>query len=205
MSLTFYYAPHSTASISHWVIEELGVPYEKVRLDLRAGDQHKPAFKKLNPNAKVPVLVHDGKTIFESLAITIYLGETFGVAKGLYPELGPKRAEALQWLVWAQVSLGGAQALLQSEIAEYIPVERRNAAAADAARAELAKLCAIFDDALDGKTWVLGDKFSLVDAHVASWFGYIGMTGTDLSRFTKLTAWLARAEGRPAHVESSKP
>lgn len=56
----------------------------------------------------VPVLVHDGTVIFESAAIQIYLGETFGADKGLYPNPGPRRGEALKWLVWTNVSLGEA-------------------------------------------------------------------------------------------------
>ena len=81
MSLIFYYAPMSTATITELVLEELGVPCEKVKLDFQKGDTKKPDFLKLNPNGKVPLLVHDGTTIWESVAITMYLGEMFGVAK----------------------------------------------------------------------------------------------------------------------------
>jgi glutathione S-transferase len=66
MSLTFYYSPNSTASITELVLEELGVQCERVKLDLRAGDTKKPDFLKLNPNGKVPLIVHDGVSIFES-------------------------------------------------------------------------------------------------------------------------------------------
>ena len=83
MSLTFYYSPHSSASPVHWTLNELGIPYEKVLIDIKAGDNKKPEFLKLNPNGKVPLIVHDGVAIFESAAIQIYLGETFGVEKGL--------------------------------------------------------------------------------------------------------------------------
>src|SRR5215813_12354098 len=96
MSLVFYYAPMSSAVTIHWALEELGVPYEKVRLDLQARDQDKPAYKALNPNGKVPLLVHDGTPIFESAAILMHLGEAFGVDKGLFPAAGAKRAEAMK-------------------------------------------------------------------------------------------------------------
>src|SRR5580765_4708503 len=83
MSLTFYYSPQSTASLTELVIEELGIPVEKVKVDLKS--KERPELLKVNANNKVPVIVHDGTPIFESAAITIYLGEQFGTAKGLWP------------------------------------------------------------------------------------------------------------------------
>src|SRR3954452_24446147 len=106
MSIVFYYTPMSSATRIHWALEELGVGYEKVKLDLAAGDHKKPEYLALNPNGKVPLIVEGDTPIFESLAILIYLGERYGVEKGLYPELGPKRAEALRWIAWANVTLG---------------------------------------------------------------------------------------------------
>jgi hypothetical protein len=81
MTLVFHHAPMSSAVTTHWVLEELGVPYDKVKLDLAAGDTRKPAHLAINPNGKVPVIVHDDVPIFESAAISIDLGGTFGVAK----------------------------------------------------------------------------------------------------------------------------
>ncbi len=89
MGLTFYFAPQSTASITTLVLEELGIPCERVKLDLRKGETKKPEFLKLNPNGRVPTLVHDGVAIWESAAITIYLGETFGEKAKLWPAAGP--------------------------------------------------------------------------------------------------------------------
>ena len=60
MSLTFYYSPQSSASPVHWTLEELGIPYEKVKIDLKENQQKKPEYLKLNPNGRVPLLVHDG-------------------------------------------------------------------------------------------------------------------------------------------------
>jgi glutathione S-transferase len=63
----------STASITQLVLEELGVACEQVRVDLKKGDTKKPEFLKLNPNGKVPLIIHDGTSIWESAAITMYL------------------------------------------------------------------------------------------------------------------------------------
>ncbi len=96
MSLTFYYAPMSTASITEAVLAELGVACERIRLDFAAGDTRAPDFLAVNPNGRVPAVVHDGTSIWESCAITMYLGEAFGVEAGLYPAPGPKRGEAMK-------------------------------------------------------------------------------------------------------------
>jgi glutathione S-transferase len=205
MSLIFYHSPYSTACVTHWVLEELGVPYEKVRLDLKANDQKRPSFVALNPNAKVPVVVHDGTPIFESIAITIYLGETFGVAKKLYPAPGPARGEALKWLVWCGVSLNGVHGRWQHNVSDRIPAEQRNAAAATAARAELDQLLGILDAHLGSRPWIVGDAFSLVDAHLASWTAYLQITGIDLEAWANLAAWHGKATARPGYATSMRP
>jgi len=205
MSLVFYYSPMSTAVITHWALEELGIPYEKVKLDIAAGDTKKPDFLKINPNGAVPVIVHDGTPIFESAAIAIYLGETFGVEKGLFPAAGPARGQAIAWIVWANVSLGGAMNRYTYAASERIPEEQRNAKAAEVARADVERMFGVLDGALAGKEWLLGDKFSLVDAHVASFTAYANMIGLDTKKWTNLEAWRARATSRPANVTAMTP
>ena len=105
MSLTFYFAPMSTASITEAVLAELGTPCDLVTLDISAGDTRSPDFVKVNPNGRVPVIVHEGMPIWESSAITMYLGEIFGVDAKLYPAPGPKRGEAMKWIAWSNVTL----------------------------------------------------------------------------------------------------
>ena len=173
MSLTFYYAPHSSASPVHWTLEELGVPYEKVQLDYRAGDLKKPEFLKLNPNAKVPVLVHDGVAIFESAAIQLYLGELFGVAKGLYPAPGPKRGEVMKWIVWTNVTLGEAMSRLGRNVGQWAPEDERNAKAGATAKADIMGLLQIVENTLQGRPYLTGETFTLADLHLASWIDYV--------------------------------
>jgi glutathione S-transferase len=203
MSIVFYYAPLSSAVTVHWALEELGVPHEKVKVDLQA--PRPEAFLALNPNGKVPTLVHDGTPIFESVAIVIHLGEAFGVEKKLFPGPGLRRAEAFKWLVWCNVSLGEAFSRHQHNTSERIPKERHNAKAAEAAKADVEKHLGILAGALDGKTWLVGDAFSLVDLHVAGWVAYVGMCGFETKRWPKLEEWLKRATARPGYALSMKP
>lgn len=205
MSLVFYYAPLSTSVTAHWALEELGVPYEKVKLDLQKGDTRKPEFLALNPNGQVPTLVHEGTVIFESAAIIAHLGETFGVEKGLFPAPGPRRGEAFKWLVWTNVSLGSALLRFQHNTSERIPKEQHNAKAAEVARADIEKLLGILDGALQGKTFLVGDSFSLVDVHASAFVGYLGTCGFDLTKWSALGAWFGTCTSRPAHGRIMSP
>lgn len=198
MSLTFFFAPMSTASTVHWSLEELGIPYEAVEVDLKDPADKQKKLGPINPNLKVPVLVHDGTVVFESAAIQIYLGETFGVDKGLFPAPGRERGEALKWLVWANVSLGEAVGRWQRNAGDYSPADQRNAAAGAAARKDLDQLIGIFEQELGGKSHVLGKQISLVDFHLASFFQWMGFLGVDLTSYPKTKAWFERCTARPA-------
>ena len=197
MSLTFYHSPHSSASPVHWTLLELGVPFESVVLDLKAGEQKKPAYLKINPNGKVPALVHDGLVIFESTAIQMYLGETFGVDKGIYFAPGPKRTEAMKWLVWTGVTLGEACSRRFHNAGEYIPAEEHNAKAFARAEADVQNALRILNDAMAGRQYLVGDHFSLVDLHITAWLQYLPMMGVDLSAHTNLSSWVERCTSRP--------
>lgn len=201
MSLTFYFAPMSTASTVHWSLEELGIPYEAVLVDFKDDADKQRKLGPVNPNLKVPVLVHDGVAIFESAAIQIYLGETFGVEKGLFPAPGPKRGEALKWLVWANVTLGEAVSRWQRHTSPRIPEELRHAPAGAEARKDIDKLLHIFEQQLGDRPYVLGEAASLVDFHLASFMQWIGFCGIDIAVFPKIKAWADRCSARPANLK----
>jgi glutathione S-transferase len=201
MSLTFYYHPHSTAAVTLWELTELGTPHEKVKLDLSGKrDQDRPEFRALNPNGKVPVIVHDGIAIFESAAITMYLGEQFGVARGIYPEPGPRRGEAMTWIVWTNVTLVEAFSRWWRNTVDRFPAEQRNAATAEAAKGELAQLLGILEQSLAGKSWLVGNAFTLVDLHTVCFISYFKMCGLDLAPYPNIAAWIGRTEARPSHA-----
>jgi glutathione S-transferase len=200
MGLTFYSAPRSTAGLIELVLEELDVRCEKVSLDLSKGDTKKPEFLKLNPNGKVPVLVHDGIVIWESAAITMHLGETFGVEKKLYPAPGPKRAEAMKWIVWTNVTLVDAVNRYARNTMEWMPADQRNAKAGEAAKNEIADCLRILDDALRAKPFLLGE-YSLADTHLHGIIGWLKMLNIDVAPFAQVTAWSERCSLRPAYIK----
>ena len=198
MSLVFYYAPMSTASITELVLEELGVPCERVKLDLKNGDTKKPEFVALNPNAKVPLVVHDGTPIWESVALTMYLGEMFGVERGLYPAPGPRRGEAMKWIVWSNVTLGDAVARYARNTMGWTPDDQKNAKAGAAALADIASCLGILDGALAGKQFLVGD-YTLADTHLTSFCDWLRMMKIDFAPFSNINAWSDRCRKRPAY------
>jgi glutathione S-transferase len=197
MSLIFYYAPMSTAGITELVLEELGVPCERVKLDLQAGDTKKPEYLKINPNGKVPAIVHDGVAIWESSALTMYLGETFGVDKQLYPAPGPKRGEAMKWIAWSNATLAEAITRWARNTMPWSPPEEQNAKAGEAGRKDLDDCLRILDQALAGKQFLLGG-YTLADAHVHGFMDWLRHMKVDLGAYKSLSAWSERCAARPA-------
>lgn len=212
MSLTFYYAPNSTASITEGVLAELGISCERIRLDISAGDTRRPEFLRVNPNGRVPAIVHEGTPIWESSAITMYLGEVFGVDAGLYPAPGPRRGEAMKWIAWANVMLAeaggrlaallptGTEGAVQPNSVDWVPPEQRSAGALEKARRDITGCLRVLDDGLDGRQFLLGD-YSLADTHLQGFVGWIGAMDGDLGAFANVTAWLQRCGERPALAE----
>jgi glutathione S-transferase len=209
MSLIFYYVPMSTASITAAVLAELDISCDRVQLSIADGDTQQPDFLKVNPNGRVPAIVHDGTTIWESAAITMYLGEVFGVDAKLYPPLGTQRGEAMKWIVWGNVTLAEAGARLSALLPsdsdggvvansqDWIPPEQRSEVALATAQADLVRCLGILDHALAGKSFLLGD-YSLVDTHLQGFVGWIGSMDVDLEPFLNVKGWLERCGERPA-------
>jgi GST-like protein len=185
----------SSAARIHHSLDELGIPYEKVLIDLQAKDQKKPEFLALNPNGKVPTIVIDGQPMFESIAIQIYLGERFGVERGLWPALGSREhMQALTWLCWHQVSL----ATPLFTYLHSVSAGPNGAQQAEAALAELHAMLAILDARIGERGNIVHDKWTLVDSDAAStlsWGLYAGKI--DCAKYRHLTAWLGRFAERP--------
>jgi glutathione S-transferase len=209
MTLRFYFVPFSTASITEAVLAELGVECDRVQLDIQAGDTRQPAFLAINPNGRVPAITHDGTAIWESAAITMYLGETFGVRDGLYPAPGPKRGEAMAWIVWSNVSLAeaagrfaaalppGSPGAVEPGSRDWVPPAERSPRAAETAARDLTQCLAILDGRLAVQPFLVG-AYTLADTHVQGFVGWIGSMAVDLSPFSHVVGWMERCSARPA-------
>lgn len=222
MAITFYFAPYSTASITVNVLNELehgrSEPIAKrVELSLSDGDTRKPDYlSKINPNGRVPAVIHDGVPIWESAAITMYLGELFGVAKegddkpGLYPAPGPKRGEAMKWIVWGNVTFANVGSRIASLVPKGTPGgneegsqdetahDKHTSGELEKSKKDLTALLRILDQALEGKNFLLGENYTLADTHLHAVVGWVLMMVKDLGSFSNVDAWLAKGGARPA-------
>jgi glutathione S-transferase len=203
MSIRLYGWPRSTASRVHWALEELGLGYEFVTLDQAKGENRTPAYLAVSPTGKVPGLVDGGQAYFESVAILLHLGETYGVERGLWPAAvaTAARAEALCWTVWGTTEL--KTYLMQwlyhgvDTPVSYAPADRSKATA-DYNHGQYQRLLDALDARLAGRDYILGASFSLADIPAASGL----LVGLDLGGSVEgrksVAAWLDRCRARPA-------
>ncbi len=203
MTITLYAAPMSSAIPVVNAVEELEVPHELVMLDLAAGDQRKADFLTLNPNGKVPTLVVDGVPIFEALAIMQWLGDRYGVDRGMWPAAdAPERLEALSWSTWAYVTFGAAFKRLDLASSPRVDAALHHEGQAEHAREQLQELLAILDRRLDSRDYLLGGDFTLVDLIVANAVTYASFVGVPTTGYAHVEGWLARFHQRPAYKKA---
>lgn len=205
MSIVFYGAPMSSASPVRSALHELEVPHERVAVDLKKGDQKKPEFLKLNPNGKVPTIVVDGQPMFEAIAIMQWLGDRFGVARGLWPSAdSPARLRALSFTTWAYVQYASEVKVLNYASSPQAPEAFHNAAVAEAARNQLQELLGVLEREFAASPYLLGTQFSLADLIVAAVVVWSTYCGVSTDAHPKVCDWLERCKARPSmQVESA--
>src|SRR5687767_5881522 len=101
--IKIYGSPHSSGGRCYWTLEELGLSYERVKIDMRSKEHKSPSYLNLNPNGKVPVMVDDDFVLWESAAINSYLAEKH--RPELLGRTLQERALVQQWTLWAMVDL----------------------------------------------------------------------------------------------------
>lgn len=199
MTLTFYRAPFSSATPVAVALAELEVPHETVSFDLKKTDHKQPSFLKLNPNGKVPTLVVDGTPMFEALAILQWLGDRYGVARGLWPAFdAPERLSALSWTTWAYASYGPALVRHYMASHDVMPPEMHNTAQAARAKQDLDEYLRILEARLARQAFMLGEQYSLVDLVVANAVQYGVVCGVPVDDHASINRWLKECLARPA-------
>ena len=178
------------------LLEELGEKYEPIPVDTRKGDQHKPEFLAINPNAKVPAIVDDGVIVFDSNAILLYLAEKAG--KFLPASNAPAvRGPLLSWLMFVASGIGpySGQAV---HFRHYAPP---NDYALKRYDFEAGRHWQILDDRLGQSAYMLGSTYTIVDMAVWGWARLIPtvMGGPEAwTRFPNVKRLLDEISARPA-------
>jgi GSH-dependent disulfide-bond oxidoreductase len=162
--IKFYYHPSPNPEKVALLLEELGLPYEVVPVDTRKGEQFRPEFLALNPNAKTPALTDGDAVVFDSNAILLYLAEKTG--KFLPKNTPELRAELLSWLMFVATGIGpySGQAVHFNRFApEKLPyaIQRYSY--------EAERHWGILEQRLAKRQYMVGDSYTIVDMAVWGW------------------------------------
>ena len=195
--IDLYYAPTPNTWKVSIMLEECGLPYRVIPIDIMAGDQKAETFLAINPNGRIPAIVdHDTPDgplpVFESGAILIYLAEKTG--RFLAPS-GRARADTLGWLMWQMGGLG-PMAGQAHHYRRYAP--EGNEYSADRFVSETARLYGVMDSQLASNQWLAGADYSIADIASWGWVWYHRMHGQNLDDFPSVARWFFAMSERPA-------
>lgn len=155
---------------ARWTLQELGVEFEAVKINLLAGEASSPEFLRLNPAAKLPVLVDGDQVLTESVAIVLYLAEKYPDG-GLLPKNLSDRAQAYRWLLFTATEL--EQPLWRMARHGFLyPEDKRSPADIQLAREDFRPMVEVMDRHMQGRSYVVGDSATVADfvlAYTLDW------------------------------------
>ncbi|MFG6666395.1 glutathione S-transferase family protein [Halomonas sp. HNIBRBA4712] len=181
-----------------WMLEEMEIAFDQIQAGLEHGVNDTADFRKMNPNALVPVLKDDAteSTLWESNTILRYLAAEYGQS-AFWIEPAAKRAQMEKWMDWSATRLSPAHRVM---LMGYVrtPPKARDQATLEAGTAECETLFAMLDDALEGQPWLSGEAFGLADIAVAPLIYNLWNCGLTWNPRTHLERWYQALTERPA-------
>ena len=184
----------------HIMLEECGLPYRTVAVDIGAGDQFKPDFLAISPNNKIPALVDpDGPggkpiSLFESGAILLYLAAKTG---RFMPDDLSARYEVLQWLMF---QMGGVGPMLGQAHHFRLYAPEKIPYAIDRYTNEARRLYGVMDKRIAKRRYIGGDEYGIADMAIFPWLRSWKNQGIDWNDFPNLKGWFDEIGARPAVV-----
>jgi len=188
MSITLYHHPFSRAANLIWVLEEVGVPYELRFVDILKGAQKEPDILALNPMGKVPIVTDGNLVVTEAAAISLYLADRYSLGKLAPSPDDPARAAYLRWSLFAPSVIEPAISAKASG-AQFKPSQVGWGA--------FDSVLASMESAIAGKSYVLGDRFSMADCIFGGAVRYL-LRFKLLEATPTFTAYAERLAARPA-------
>jgi glutathione S-transferase len=177
-----------------WTLQELGVAFEPVTVDLVAGAHRRPEFLAINPAGKVPALVDGDLVLTESVAIVLYLAEKYPEKRFIPSDLA-ERGQHYRWLLFTTTELEQPLWRIARHTNVY-PEELRLPADVAIARREFQEMAAILDAHMQGRRFVVGDGPTVADfvtGYTLDWANECGL----LEGFPTLRAYMDRLYARP--------
>jgi glutathione S-transferase len=200
-----YWAPSGANMTPHAILEEVGAPFELIKIDLDLGQQRDPQYLKLNPHARVPTLIYDDhRVMYESAAISLFLTERHPEA-GLAPLPGdPDRGPFLQWM--AHLTNTVQEALMHYWHPDfYIEGAQRQGELKQAGEERTGKHFAFIDRQLaDGGPFLCGSKLYVCDYFLAMLVRWTRLMATPAHASPNINRLVRAVIARPAYARMLK-
>jgi glutathione S-transferase len=177
-----------------WTLQELGVDFDAVTVNLMAGEHRRVGFLKINPAGKLPALVDGSMVLTESVAIVLYLAEKYS-DRGLIPADLAQRAQFYRWLLFTTTELEQPLWRITRHTSVY-PEDKRLPADIALARDEFAAMGRLLERHMNGRQCLAGDRVSVADfvlAYTLDWASMLNL----LDGLPRLHAYLERMYARP--------
>ncbi len=191
-NLRIYGVARTRAFRALWIAKELSLDYEHVPIEIGEAGARQPDYLAINPNGRLPAIDDGGFTLWESLAITLYLAKKHG---RLYPATLEGEAKAWQWSLWSVQEVDRGVNIWSLHAVRLPPQDRDPQRLAEALKVLEAPF-KVLDGALAGRSYLLGDDFSVADLNVAAVISRA--IDMDLSATPRIGDWLRRCLERPA-------
>ncbi|HEY7689518.1 MAG TPA: glutathione S-transferase family protein [Dongiaceae bacterium] len=188
--LTLYHASPSRSSVTLWMLEELGEPYDVLMLNLQNGDQQKPDYLAINPMGKVPALKHNDTVITEVAAICTYLADAFPGAKLNVPIGSSRRGVYLKWLFFGP-------GCLEPAMTDRVFPRKEQPRRAALGYGDYDTAMNVVAQAVAKGPYLMGEQFTAADVVIGSNIRW-GMIFKMVPERTEFTAYAERIAARPA-------
>ncbi len=185
-----------------WTLQEMGVPFESVVVNLAKGEHHAPAFLEVNPAARIPVLVDGPHVLNESAAIVLYLADKYP-DRGMLPADLAGRGQAYRWLFFTVTELEQPLWRITRNTRLYPEGERLPGDVAVASR-ELREMAAVLEEHMRGREYVAGARVSVVDfvlAWTLDWANEYELLGACPTLLAYMNRMYARPHAPPRIAE----
>jgi glutathione S-transferase len=189
----YEFAPTRSIRV-RWTLQELGVDFEAITVDLLAGEHRSPAFLKINPAGKLPVLVDGEMILTESVAIVLYLAEKYR-DKGLIPIDAQQRAQMIRWLLFTTTELEQPLWRIARHTSLY-PENKRLPGELALARDDFVAMANVLEAYMSGRKFVVGNSATVADFVLAYTLDWAKLANV-LDGLPRLEAYMEEMYARP--------
>jgi len=191
------YLPSGNGYKVRLLLTQLGIPFERIELNITKGETRTSEFIRKFPNGRIPAVeLDDGKLLFESNAIIVYFAE----GTPFLPADRFQRAQVFQWLFFEQYSHEPYIASVRYLVMHPDVQDARRAIVDAMMRPRGYDALAVMEGHLKSREWFVGDSYSIADIALYAYTHVADEGGFDLADYPATRAWLERVKSQPRHI-----